>query len=275
MSNPYKEFLDEFFSTLLDFRHSTQRLNKVLKKDVEIYTREGAVFGSTSALIISDWSGPTDNGWELNFYTGAYKETNKTSYEIEVNKMISRECCLMYAQSFEAMEKFLKDCLFRKASEDIILEEHIKSFCRNKELKIKREKMPGGDNLFKILKKAGSKTFVENSEDNNLNLGFSELWTILSEARHAITHSRSIISRQKINRSKYHLEILNDLFNSKRINDNSILIELDYHKFDRLIKRLSEFAFQVFKILSIEEDFKWEIRMKTTTHNKSNRCTTD
>lgn len=260
MTNPYKTFLNDFFSTLLDYRHSTNRLNKVLKKDVEIYTKEGARLHLASALVISDWSGPTDNGWEINFHTGISTETPKDTYEIEINKMLSRELCLMYAQSFEALEKFLKDCFFSRANRDKKLKDYIISLIpKISESELKRYKMPGGDNLFKVLKKAGGKTFTKYSSENNLNIRFSELWSVLSESRHAITHSRSYIKQPKINLSKHHSDIFNFLFNSSKIDNELLLIELDYSKFDRLVKRLSEFAFQVFKILSTEEEIEWDI----------------
>jgi len=119
--------------------------------------------------------------------------------------------------------------------------------------------MPGGNKLFKILKKVGGKTFSKYSSENNINIRFKELWVVLSDSRHAITHSRSYISQQKIKKSNHHLDIFNFLFNSMISDDGAILIELDYSKFERLIKRISEFAFQVFKILSIEEEIEWDV----------------
>lgn len=260
MENPYKNILNDLFSTLLDYRHSTDRLNKVLKKDVKVYTKEGALLNSSSALAISDWSGLSDNGWEINFYTGAFTQTSKDSYEIEINKLLSREFCLMYAQSFEAFEKFLKDCLFSKANRDKKIKDYIiTKILKKNNTEFERNIMPGGDKLFKILKKSGGKTFIKLSSENNLNLSFSELWTILSESRHVITHSKSYIKKQKINLSKHHSDIFNILFNSTEMDNELLLINLNYSKFDKLLKRLSEYAFQIFKILSTEEGIKWDI----------------
>ncbi len=259
MTNYYKEYLDDFFSILLDYRHSTNRLNKVLKRDVEIYTKKGAIIHSGSALIVSDWSGPTDNGWELNFHTGIFKETIKDNYESEINKILSRECCLMYSQSFEALETFLKDCLFSKQFRDEELKNYIISLNNKENYKLSRESMPGGEKLFSILKKAGGKTFKDFSKQNNKNIKFKELWTVLSETRHSITHSNSKIKKSKLNSSKHHLAIFEYLFDSSETDDNNILIELDYHKFDKLIKNISEFAYQILKTLSIEEKIEWNV----------------
>lgn len=258
MTNPYKTYLDEFFAALLDYRHATNRLNKVLENDVLAYASEGAQLHLGSALVISDWTGPTDNGWVVNFHTGIFKETVKKNYALEVNKIISRECCLMYAQSFEALEKYIKDCLFNKADRTEEFRKYIISL--NKPgYQLTRETMPSGDNLFGSFKKAGGQAYTKASGENNPNIRFKELWKVLSEVRHAITHSRSIISASKINCSSHHSDIFNFLFNSSVIDNELLLVELDYHKFESLIKKLSEFAFQVLKILSTEEGIEWTV----------------
>ena len=259
MTNQYKEYLDYFFSTLLEFRHSTNRLNKILKKDVEIYTEKGSHIRASSALVISDWSGPTDNGWELNFHTGIFKETTKENYESDINKIISRECCLMYAQSFEALEKYIKDCLFNQQLRNKELNSYILSLQRDENFVLTRERMPGGDKLFKILKKAGGKTFQSYTKHNNRNIKFKEFWTVLSESRHSITHSSSRIKKNKLNKSEHHFAIFKFLFNSTEIDNEYLLIELDYKKLNKLIKNLSEFAFQILKILSTEDNIEWKV----------------
>ena len=259
MTNQYKPYLDSFFSELLELRHSTNRLEKVLKKDVEIYTEKGAQFHSGSALIISDWTGITDNGWDLNFHTGIFKETTKESYEREINQILSRECCLMYAQSFEFLEKYIKNCLFNLQMRDNELKNYIINLQGKNKPQVTREQFLGGEKLFKTLKKAGGLTFQKYSKQNNKNIEFKELWTILSETRHSITHSSSIIRKDKLNKSEHHLNIFNFLFNSSKFDNDNLLLELDYKKLDRLIKKLSEFAFQILKILSKEENTEWDV----------------
>jgi hypothetical protein len=48
------------------------------------------------------------------------------------NEMInfSREFCLMYCQSYESLEKFLKDCVFYKAKNDLRFSEEIKQLLK-------------------------------------------------------------------------------------------------------------------------------------------------
>lgn len=259
MINPYIKYLNHFFEKLLYYRHISGRIDKVFKKEIELYSSDKATMHFASALIISDWTGPTDNGWELNFHTGIFAETTKENYETEIKSISSRQLCLLYAQSFESFERFLKDCLFDKLERDNEIREYVMSLLpKNQNSDISRKIMPGGDKLFNVLKKVGGKTFIKFTKSNNLDIKFKELWTILSEVRHAVTHNDSTIEFAKINKSEHHFDIFNYLFNSKRISDDKILIELDYKKFEKLIKRFSEFAFQVFKLLSIEEMLEWK-----------------
>jgi hypothetical protein len=178
---------------------------------------------------------------------------------LEIEKIHSRQLCLLYAQSFESFERFLKNCLFDRLGRDENIREYVITLLpKNQNLFIERAKMPSGDNLFKVLKKAGGESFKEFTSKNNLNIKFQELWTILSEVRHAITHKESMIELKLINKSNHHSDIFNYLFNSKNLLDDLLLIELDYGKFEKLIKRFSEYAFQIFKLLSIEENLEWK-----------------
>lgn len=259
MTNSYRKSLDQFFEKLLYYRHISGRINKVFQKEIKEYSSDKAIIHFASALVISDWTGPTENGWEINSHSGITRETTKDNYELEIEKIHSRQLCLLYAQSFESFERFLKNCLFDRLGRDDNIREYVITLLpKNQRSSITRAKMPGGDNLFKILKKAGGESFKDFTSKNNLNIKFKELWTILSEVRHAITHNESMIKLKLINKSGHHSDIFNYLFNSKSLSDDLLLIKLDYVKFEKLIKRFSEFAFQIFKLLSIEENLEWK-----------------
>ena len=260
MINPFNSFLDEFFTLLIEYKHSTNRLYKVLKKDVEIYSKEQAILHYMSRLVISDWTELSKNGWERNYNTGISIETPKEAYKDEIDQLLSREFCLIYAQCYEGFEKFIKDCLFNLASRNSNFYKFLISLTKNrKSIELNRNSMPSNRNLFKALEKAGGQTFKQYSIVNNLNYNFKDVWFVLSESRHAITHSRSKLPKCKISNSINQLTLLDLLFNSKHIDNNTISIELDIEKYERLIKRLSEYAFQIFKSLSIEEKFEWNI----------------
>lgn len=256
MSNQYKIFLDNYFSTLLDFIHTSRRLNKVLISDVDTYSQTGSSYKSKSALVLSDWTGETDDGWELPFHSGLFKRTTEENYGAEVKSILSREFCFLYCQSYEGLERFFKDCVFYKIENDSEYKDEIQKIFKIEGF-IFRENIKGGDLLYKAIKKIGKQTLLQLSKENNSNLHFKELLYVLSEVRHSITHSKSIINKSKIKLSPYHEKVFNFLFNFSESDNDQIHIELDFKKFEFLMKRLVEFAFQIFKAISIEEKLEW------------------
>lgn len=260
MNNSYKKNLDCFFEKLLYYRHISGQINRVFQNEIEVYSNEKSIIHFSSALILSDWTGSTDNGWEKNFHSGIFIQTAKENYKSEIEKIYSKQLCLLYAQSFESFERFLKDCLFDRIVNDENIKKYVITlFPKNQNKEISRAKMPSGENLFKAIKKAGGESFKVFSSNNNQNIRFKEMWTILSEVRHSITHNESMIDIKRISQTTHHKDIFNYLFNSKKVSEDLILIELEYRKFEKLIKRFSEFAFQIFKILSVEENQVWDI----------------
>lgn len=262
MNNQYVNYLNIFFEKLIYYRHISGRTSEILKKDLQDYNSEKAYIHFASALIISDWTSPTDNGWEINFHTGIFTETKNENYKSEIKKITSKHLCFLYAQSFESFERFVKDCIYNRSTRDNAVKEYILKLLPNQDsANFTRERMPSGDKLLKVLKKAGGKSFTFHSSNNNLNIKFKELWSTLADVRHSITHNESTIEYSIISRSKEHLKIFNYLFNSSNISVNSVLIELDYQKFEILIKRFAEFAYQIFKLLSIEENTLWQFKI--------------
>lgn len=256
MSNQYKIFLDNYFSSLLDFIHTSRRLNKVLIAEVETYTKTGSVYDANSALVLSDWTGETEDGWELPFHSGLFKRTTQENYGTEVKSVLSREFCFIYCLEYEGLERFFKDCVFYKIENNPEYKDEIQKILKIEGF-IFRENIKGGDFLYKAIKKIGKRTLVQFSKENNSNLKFKELLKVLSEVRHSVTHSKSIIKKSKINLTQYHEKVFNFLFNHAEIDNEQIHIQLDFKKFEFLMKKLSEFAFQIFKAISIEEKLEW------------------
>jgi hypothetical protein len=77
MNNEYKIFLDNYFSTLLEFIHNCRRINKVIFLDIEKYKQAGSLYDCNSTLILNDWTSKTDNGWALPFHSGLFKTLPK------------------------------------------------------------------------------------------------------------------------------------------------------------------------------------------------------
>jgi hypothetical protein len=261
MINPYKKNLDNFFETIIDFKHTSKRLNTVLLNDVKKYTTEGANYFSGTSLVIGDWSGPTDNGWKLNFHTGIQKSTFKENYSNEIEKVLSREFGLAYSQCFEAFETLLKDLISVKILSDEKFREGLPA---NKDYS--RECLRGGGDIFKLVKKAGGKRFKNYSNKNNNNFRFGETFKVFSEIRHAITHSQGILNSSKIPQGKYYQVLFEHLLPLNKLDEDTIQLKFDNKTLDRLLIYLSEFGYQIFKILSEEDNYEWKIY--NTSHKK-------
>jgi len=254
MTNPFRNHLNSYFETITDFKHTANRLNKVLLKDVETYTSDGARYFSGTALIIGDWSGPTDRGWKKNFHTGILKSTIKEHYASEINSVLSREFALAFAQCFEALERFLKNIAREKGKIDPAFKELMsdKKYSTGDRLK-------GGDAIFDLIKIAGGSRFKEYSNSNNYDFKFKEVFTIFSEARHSITHSMGQLNVGKIPSTKYYKSLFEHMFPLNKLTGDKVSLVLDYMSLDRLLNYLAEFGYQIFKIFSEQENYEWKI----------------
>ncbi|MBU2995891.1 hypothetical protein KO500_05575 [Cellulophaga baltica] len=256
MYNPYKNYLDSFFETITEFKHTSKRLNTVLQGDAKKYTEDGARYFSGTKLFISDWTGPLDNGWKIPFSTGVKRETFKENYAIEIDKILSREFGLAYAQCYEAFETVLKDFIDIKIKTD---QNFKKSLPIDKNYS--REYLRGSYEIFKIVKKAGGNKFKEYSNQNNNNFKFSELFKIFTEIRHAITHSKGILNSSKIPKDEYYQSLFEHLLKLNNFEGDLIQLRFDYVTLEKLLIYLSEFAYQIFKILSEEDNYEWNYKL--------------
>ena len=254
MINPYKHHLTTFFGTITEFKHTSNRLNKVLLKDAEKYTADGAQYFSLTSLVISDWTGPTDNGWKLPFHSGVHKLTEKDNYVKEVENLLSREFGLTFAQSFEAFETLLKDFIVSKIKND---QSFKNSLSEKKDYN--RSSLRGGEDIFKLIKKAGDEKFKKYSKQNNNNFRFTETFKVFSEVRHAITHSQGKIKTSKIPKDNYYKNLFEHMLPLNKLEGETVLLKFEFKTLDRLLIYISEFGFQIFKILSENDNYEWKI----------------
>lgn len=254
MKNPYKIHLNNFFEIITDFRHSSNRLNKVLLNDVKKYTSENSKYSSVTSLIIGDWTSQTDNGWKLSYHTGVNKITLKENYSSEINRVLSRQFGFAFSQCYEALETLLKDMVFIKINTDKAFKISLP-----KSKNYSRHHLRGGDDIFKLIKKAGGTKFQNYSKKNNSNFKFKEIYKILSEVRHALTHSKGVLKTSKIPKDDYYQRLFEHLFPLNKLNKETVQLKFDFKVLNQLLVYLAEFGFQIFKILSEEDNYEWKI----------------
>lgn len=248
-----KKHLDEYYDCLIGFKHSASRLDNVLQKDIEKYNSEESSLTLSSLQIVKDWSGLTDNGWAYTYPTDSFIQTRKEHYSKYIDEVLSNQFCHLYVQSFEGLERLLKNLIF-ELKDDIEITELIKSKLKQNQ-KLIRINMPGGDKLFEIIdgiigvlefNKGG---FIFNSKS---------LFFILSMARNGITHNNSSFLKPEIFCSPDKTGLVIHLFNYEEINNN-IKLSLDLIAFKNLIDFMCDFAFQIFKKICISQEIDWKI----------------
>lgn len=242
MENPYKINLINLFESTNYYYHISYRIDNVLKKESKRLLQQKTEFYTSNALVIADWTGPTEDGWELPFHTNIYKTTNTDNYIEEMEKMKSRENLLNLAQGFEVFQKFLKNCIVMKNPS------------------VKKSDLKHNDKILIKLKEEGGATFEKFSSQNNNNFNFEKLFNMLLLLRHAITHSNSVIEKNKIVKDGYTEKLFKVLVPNAEFCKNEIVLHMNLHDLRSNMKILNEFAFQIYKIFSIQEglDYDWK-----------------
>ena len=63
----------------------------------------------------------------------------------------------------------------------------------------------------------------------------------------------------KLSKSKYYKVLFEHLFPLNKLAGEVVPLAFDYKSLDRLLIYLAEFGYQMFKILSEEENYDWKI----------------
>lgn len=230
----------------------------ILDQSVKNYSNEFSAQINTISgvgLIIHDWSGATDNGWRIVHHTGVVNSIRYDNYEEESSKMLSFNCGYTFSQAFERLCSFIKDCIIQRGKLDPLL---LIRKTKNGIDTYNRSNLPGGDPLYKLIKKAAGNYFNTSSLKNNTNIKFSEFWSIIYETRNAIVHAESIAKSERVKTSLYHDKLFHFLYpNHVDLNENVELF-LTYKNLESLIGLLADFAFQIFKAFSIQEELERE-----------------
>ena len=238
-------------------------------------------FALGTNLIISDVTGPTDRGWEYNFPTSGQHIVKLSEFNQEVEKLIRRETAYTLSQSFEAFSTFLKNQIAVVLEVNPNYSEKVKPFkdavineCTNWREKVRQINV-GKNNreLFKILR-----LFAPNLEPsekkNNKNLDFPTWYKSLALLRHMTTHSGSsfnLDNKDYTNLTRIEKEYLEQYFPFEN-NDHRCYFKIERKLGNENLKILSEYAFLIFKELSIELNEDWMIlkymKEKNTEHNR-------
>jgi hypothetical protein len=256
-----KKHLDEYYDSLIGYKHSASRLDKVLQNDIEKYNGEESSLFLASLQIVKDWSGLTDNGWAYTYPTDSFIQIEKENYCKYIKGVLSNQFCHLYVQSFEGLERLLKNLLF-ELKDDIEIAELIRSKLKQNQ-KDERLKIPTGDNLFDIIK---SIIIDFEFRKGELNFDWKTSIFVLSKTRNGIVHKNSNFAKSLIFCSTDKKNLVKDLFQYEEINSSTVKLSLDLIGFKNLIDFMCDFAFQIFKKICISQEIDWKIYKNMNKH---------
>jgi hypothetical protein len=258
--------------TLLHIEKALTDYSKIFRqrydKSKDTYKDKVPDFALGLRLIISDLTGETDNGWDFYFPTDGKHIVTATNYDSEIDNLIKRETGFSLAQGFEAFSTFLKDILasyfmikpyegirFNIIDERVDIKEidwgdAIRDFKSGKNNK----------NLFKLIRKINS-DFEYSERNNNKQIDFKDWYTVYSLFRHKMVHeSGKLLKTDKDfrNFNSEQMRYLESYFPFLESEDK-LIFNIKRKVGDISLKLLSEYAFLIFKELSITLGYDWKI----------------
>jgi len=218
-------------------------------------------------LIISDFTSKELNKKEYS-PTKGYKVT-KENYKDANKQLIQFISCTLVAQSYEALETFIKDIIIQyfENNNQIAFETIGKINCNwNKDIvdwgntvrKINSGK--NNSNYLNIIRRL-SPDFRNAETNNNLNINLEQWFNVISTIRHSITHSESILENNELNKLKEdEFKILELFIDLEDIGHGSKRMIISKYQADELMTFICNYSIQIFKWLTISLDFKWNLK---------------
>lgn len=256
--NPYSSPLSEFYENVARYQllsfHFKNQITDTFDKFSEIIPG-GPLTVSGLALIIRDWSEVIPDGWARNYHTGTWASITRDRYAEISNEMLSSIFLHSFAQAYELLTRYMKDLVMIKGTSDPSILEYTRKGTQQTHT---RSTLPSGIELYEILAKPLGLKPNSTVKYVTLPANLKDLWTVISEVRHAITHSQGLIRPSKVHLSGGHSYLFNTLFPKSASGEDSIQIFLDYDDLAKAIKTIGEFAFQLYKAASISEGLDWK-----------------
>jgi hypothetical protein len=284
----YDFYIEEFFNRIGFLQGSLYHLDVDLKGFQKQFVRNSSEkldidFRLGTRLVISDLSGPTDNGWIIRYPTDVKYRVTISDYEKYTQNLVYEYSAFALLQAYEAFTLFIKSILASYFQSNVHLAYKVgiirgkRAKCFLKPLMVlflkKKENNKildfnnlmnnmncgkNNSNLFKYLRKL-SQHYKHHEINNNRSINLIDFSKVFAIARHSITHNASIISAKSLDSlNKGQLEILKYFVENDKLS-GKMIIKLTQKKSSEILVIISEHAFLIFKSLSICSGQDWKI----------------
>ena len=227
---------------------------------------------SASSLAIRDLTEWPESGVAIYHYTHGRFLTKGEEYLNLIKVFLARESAWTVSQAYETFETFLKDisAIYILENQGITDATHVEIFEASKRCKnlVKTDfafwreyidySYKKNKELLKFIRKI-CPDISKGEKENNRAIDLTEWFAVVGEVRNSATHSDFIIRAHKMkNWSQKQRDILNKYFPG--------IYENQEYKLNITIKDatfclglFSEYAFQIYKFLSIASRYDWNI----------------
>lgn len=286
--NPLQPPLDDLFvqlnllnGLLFHLNNQLDLFKKMLKEEWKDSGLDMSDLGAGTALVIRDVTEWPVDGWARYYPSGKFMSIGKEFFQVS-DQLIGRAALQTISQAYEAFETFIKDLVayYLHKHQDRAQPEKIKKLHRKVEKKscdpkdldywqrFVRLAYRNNEDLFGYLRILSSG--VEEAEKrNNRALDLTEWYAIVSEARHATTHSNGIIKNTRmIGWTSDKVELLKRFIPGIEIN-SGYKMSPSFKEAEQSLVIFAEYGFALFKILSNTKDYNWNILKKEQPKNNA------
>lgn len=221
-----------------------------------------------TSLVITDLSGPTDDGWLYHYPTGNF-DVEGVEYLQMLGKFVGREAERVVAQGYEAFETYLYDvtACFCNAKSDQSLADHFEGNlpkAQDRDLEAWKKAVRGvyrrkpNTDLIDLLRDLGQDLEEAEAHTNNRGLDLVRWYQISGEVRHAVTHSEGVISNKDIEGlDRKELRILRQKYPGTTT-DEGYALQLDVDSAQEALRTFAEYGYAILKALSEKRGYDWE-----------------
>jgi hypothetical protein len=279
--NPFLESCNELFAKLnvlygLLF-HLENQLNNFRKSLVHQLEKSGlglSVMAAGSALVIRDLTEWPEDNWARYYPSGSFTSQGEKYLQV-TDILLSRESAWAVSQAYEAFETFLKDitAVYLYNQPDNEDEDALKknaSIVKKTDLKPSeieywkrcvRLRYRSGAKVLEYLRRLAPE-IARAEQDNNRAIDMSAWFEVVSEVRHATTHADLLIKSTRISTfSKTEDSLLKQYFPGNVV-DVGYKLELNRKAAEKALSFFAEYAFLIFKYLSMRQGYNWQEFLK-------------
>lgn len=276
--NPIQSPLDDLFAGLNRLngllhllKSQLDNLRKLLNEIVDKGNLDLSSMLAGTSLAIRDLTEYPKNGWAVYYPSGKFVSQGE-EYLQKIDVLVSRESAWTISQAYEAFETFLKDitaAFLHINSQYADTEKLTKSNSKLKKLSLEPTDIEYWKNfirlnyrknidLLKFLREIAPE-LKEAEKQNNYAIDLTEWYTVVTEVRHAATHSNMLIkSRKMLSWSPGTHQLLTHFFPGKNT-AGCYTLELSRKDAETSLRLFAEYAFAVFKCLSKLENYDWKV----------------